>query len=95
MRFAWCIIIGAAGIVPGQEVDDKNEIKAVVYTLAGHDGHVAIPLPDQAVEEGSLLQGLLPNVQRFITSTATKITNLSNEEKLTAHVRKKVCGDLV
>lgn len=56
----------------------------------GHDGHEAIALADQAVEEAAVMQALLPNVQRFITSTATKVTNLAHEEKLTAHVRKKV-----
>jgi len=65
-------------------------ICTVCKTTLGHDGHDAVPLADQAVEEGAQMQALLPNVHRFITSTATKITYLANEEKLTAHVRKKI-----
>lgn len=56
----------------------------------GHEGHAAIELVDQAVRESTQIQALLPNVQRCITSTAAKLTNLAQEEKMTASIRKKM-----
>lgn len=65
-------------------------ICTVCKTTLGHEGHAAIELVDQAVHESTQVQALLPSVQRCITSTAAKITNLAQEEKLTAGIRKKM-----
>jgi len=44
----------------------------------------------QAVRESEELQVMIPNVQRCIAATIDKIETLSNEEKLTNFVRKKI-----
>ena len=44
----------------------------------------------QAVRESEELQAMIPNVQRCIAATIDKIDTLTNEEKLTNFVRKKM-----
>ena len=67
---------------------------AVCKTTVHHDGHTTEELPQQAKEEASSIQKLLPNVQRTITSLSTKISNLNKEEKLIAYTRKKLHRDI-
>ena len=65
-------------------------ICTVCKTTPGHEGHNAIELSEQAIKESNQVQSLLPSAQRFVTATATKITNLAQEEKETVQVRKRV-----
>lgn len=59
-----------------------------------HDAHSTVTVSDQAVIEAKRIRDLLPNLDRCVRSTESKIQNLAQDEKLTAHVRKQVHQDI-
>lgn len=55
-----------------------------------HDGHATIALEDQAASEAQHIQELMSSVEKCIRLTEAKIANLTQEEKMTGYLRKKM-----